>query len=60
LSKNYDRACRKYEEALSIFRYFHCYNPKWSEEGIDDKDLKEIDEMGLNEYEKTEIKKLKL
>lgn len=38
-SKNYDRACRKYEEALSIFRYYLCSNPKWNEEGINDDDL---------------------
>jgi hypothetical protein len=35
-------------------------NPKWNEEGIDDKDLKEVDDLGSNDYEKTEIKRIKL
>lgn len=60
IQKNYDRACRKYEEALSIFRYYICYNPKWQEEGINDSDIQEIDEQGKNDYEKNEIKKMKL
>mmetsp|Transcript_10588 Transcript_10588/g.10667 ORF Transcript_10588/g.10667 Transcript_10588/m.10667 type:complete len:101 (+) Transcript_10588:125-427(+) len=29
--RNFDRACRKYEEAYSIFRYHYSTNPKWSE-----------------------------
>lgn len=29
--KNYDRACRKFEESLSIFRYYISNNPKWQE-----------------------------
>ena len=43
-----------------MFRYFHCSNPKWNEEGIADKDLTEIDEQGNNEYEKEIIRKIKL
>ena len=43
-----------------MFRYFHCANPKWNEEGIDDKDLTEIDEKGKNDLEKKIIRKLKL
>jgi tetratricopeptide (TPR) repeat protein len=60
MSKNYDRACRKYEEALSIFRYFYSTNPKWSEEGIDDSELKEVTYEGANEMEKFIILKLVL
>jgi tetratricopeptide (TPR) repeat protein len=42
--KNYDRACRKFEEALSIFRYYVSFNPKWQEQGIDDDEIKEVDD----------------
>lgn len=42
--KNYERACRKFEEALSIFRYFITFNQKWQEQGIDDDEIKEFDE----------------
>ena len=59
-SGNYDRACRRYEEALSIFRYFICFNPKWQEEGINDNQIKEVDDLGSNDYEKTQIKKMKI
>ena len=52
LQANYDRACRKYEEALSIFRYFICFNPKWQEEGINDSQIQEYEDMGKTEYEK--------
>lgn len=42
-SKNYDRACRKYEEAFSIFRYYYSTNAKWAEAGgIEDSELKEV------------------
>lgn len=34
--KEFDRACRKYEEAFSLWTYYHCTNPKWDTEGIDD------------------------
>ena len=57
---DFDRACRKYEEALSVWRYFTCSNPKWQEQGIDDDDLKEHDSFGDNEQEKSEIIKIKL
>lgn len=60
LNKNYDRACRKYEEGLSIFRYYYSLDPKWSEQGIDDKDLRDVDFQGNNEFERQEAKKIKL
>ena len=43
-----------------MFRYYQCSNPKWNEEGIDDKDLKEVEDNGKNDYERDIIKKLKL
>lgn len=60
MSRNFDRACRKYEEAFSIFRYYYSTNPKWSEQGIDDSELQEVDYLGTNEFEKREVKKMKL
>lgn len=57
---NYDRACRKYEEALSIFRYFTCFNPKWNEEGINDSQIQETEETGKTEFEKQEIRRMKI
>jgi hypothetical protein len=43
LSGNAGGACRKYEEAYSIWRYFYSSNPKWDKEGIDDFYLREVD-----------------
>jgi tetratricopeptide (TPR) repeat protein len=60
MSKNYDRACRKYEEALTIFRYFYSTNPRWAESGIEDSELKEVVDEGTNDKEKNQIKKLVL
>jgi hypothetical protein len=59
VNKNYDRACRKYEEAYAMFRYYYSTNPKWSEEGIDDTDLKHFDDQGTSEFEQKEILKIK-
>lgn len=50
--RNFERACRKFEEALSVFRYYVSFNPKWQEQGIDDDEIKEVDEQGSNEWEK--------
>lgn len=58
--RNYDRACRKFEEALSIFRYYLSFNPKWQEQGIDDDEIKEVDEQGKTDFEKSELRRLKL
>ena len=46
----FDRACRKYEESYSIWRYFNSSNPNWSNEGIDDTQLEEVDWQGDTEY----------
>ena len=45
-AEDWNRACRKYEEALSVFRYYYCTNPKWEEEGIDDNYLKHYETIG--------------
>ena len=47
-------------QALSIFRYFNCSNPKWNEEGIDDKDLTEFEDFGKKDNEKQIIHRAKL
>ena len=59
-NENYDRACRKYEEALSIFKFFHVTNPKWNEEGIADEDLIEVDIKGDTDEERKRLFDLKL
>jgi hypothetical protein len=41
--KEWDIACRKYEEAYSIWRYFLSKNPNWANEGIDDTQLTEVE-----------------
>lgn len=41
--KEWDTACRKYEEAYSIWRYFLSKNPNWANEGIDDTQLTEVE-----------------
>ena len=41
-TRNYDSACRKYEEAYSIWHYYYTTNPKWNTEGIDDTQLFEV------------------
>ena len=45
------RALHKYEEALSIWRYYKCLNPKWENDGIDDDEIELIDDKGSNEVE---------
>lgn len=39
LQKEPDRACRRYEEALGMFRYFEATHPDWQSKGIDDDKL---------------------
>ena len=46
---NFDRACHRYEEALSIFHYFETTDPNWQSKGIDDDHLKEVHWVGQNE-----------
>ena len=60
LKGNHDRACRKYEEALSIFRYYFSKNPKWNEEGIDDDELGEVDDKGKTPEQEAIIKDIKI
>ena len=47
--KEPDRACRKFEETFSIWTYYHCTNPKWDTEGIDDSQIHLIDDLGKTE-----------
>ena len=49
---SHDSACRKYEEAYSMWRYYKSLNPKWDKQGIEDKDLKEVVYEGKNEWER--------
>ena len=56
----YDRACRRYEEALGAFRYFEATDPSWQSKGIDDDHLVEVDIQGDTEEEKATIKSLKV
>ena len=60
LKRNFDRACRKYEEAYATLRYFYSTNPKWSEQGIDDDELKEINFVGTKPWQAESLKKMKL
>ena len=46
---NSSSACRKYEEAYSMWRYFKSSNPKWNTEGIDDTQLTEEEWKGKDE-----------
>jgi hypothetical protein len=46
--KETDRACRRYEEALSIWIYYHTTNPKWDTEGIDDDQIHLVEDKGKN------------
>lgn len=50
----------KYEEALCIWRYYICHNPKWEEQGIDDDEIEPIEETGCLEEEQSQITELKL
>ena len=56
----YDRACRRYEEALGAFRYFEATDPQWQSKGIDDDHLVEVDIQGDTEEERAAIKSLKI
>ena len=53
-------ACRKYEEAYSIWRYFYSNNPKWNTEGIDDTQLIEEEWKGANDYQNEQIRQHKI
>ena len=45
----YERACRRYEEALCMFRYHEATDPNWQSKGIDDDHLVEVDFVGDDE-----------
>jgi len=54
------RAIHKWEEALSLWKYYHCTNPKWQEEGVDDDELQLIEDKGKDEDQAEKIKSLML
>ena len=56
----YDRACRRYEEALCAFRYFEATDPQWQSKGIDDDHLREVDIQGDTPEQVEIIRKLKV
>jgi hypothetical protein len=58
--QEFDRACRKYEEALSLWLYYLCHNPKWDSEGIDDDQIELVDDKGKTEKQKELILDMKL
>jgi tetratricopeptide (TPR) repeat protein len=58
--RKFDRACRKYEEALSIFRYFEATDPNWQSQGIDDDHLREVDYQGHSPEERKQVREIKL
>ena len=58
--QNFDRACRKFEEALSVFRYYVCLNARWNEEGINDADIQPREEFGATADEQRFISQAKL
>jgi len=60
LTGNAGGACRKYEEAYSIWRYYYSSNPKWDKEGIEDFHLREVDWQGNNEQERKMILQIKI
>ena len=57
---NVNSACRKYEEAYSIWRYFKSNNPKWANEGIDDTQLTEEEFQTKDEQENEWIRQHKI
>jgi tetratricopeptide (TPR) repeat protein len=57
---HYDRACRRYEEALGVFRYYEATSADWQEKGIDDDHLRHVDTIGNTPEEKTMIREIKL
>jgi tetratricopeptide (TPR) repeat protein len=58
--KQFDSACRKYEEAYSIWHYYYTTNPKWNTEGIDDTHLFEVEWQGQNKDETEQALKHKI
>lgn len=59
-NEDWNRACRKYEEALCIWRYYYCTSANWEQEGIDDKDLKHYEAIGDSPEQIFKIRDLKI
>ena len=58
--EDFNRACRKYEEALWIWRYYYWTNSNWEQEGIDDRELKHYEAIGDNSNEIFKIRDIKI
>lgn len=58
--EDFNRACRKYEEALCIWRYYYCTNPKWEQEGIEDAYLQHYEAIGDTPEQIFKIRELKI
>lgn len=60
-SGNFEDASYSFSKGLAIFKYIKSSNLKWKTDGgIKDWELTYIDDEGSNEYEKKEIKKMKI
>jgi len=59
-NKESDRACRKFEEAYSIWIYYHTTNPKWDTEGIDDDQIFLVEAKGDTVEQTQAIKQMRL
>lgn len=58
--EDFNRACRKYEEALCIWRYYYCTNPEWEKEGIEDAYLKQHEAKGETPDQIFKIREMKI
>lgn len=56
----YDRACRSFEEALSVWRYYTTSDNDWQINGVSDENLQEVDIIGNTPEEKETVYQLKL
>ena len=51
----YDRACRNFEEALSVWRYYTTSDNDWQINGVSDENLQEVDIIGNTPEEKETV-----
>ena len=57
---DFNRAWRKYEEALWIWRYYFWTNSGWEKDGIDDQDLKHYEAIGDSGDQIFKIREMKV
>lgn len=60
VEEDFNRACRKYEEALCIWRYYYCIGNNLEQEGIDDRDLRHYEAIGDKPNEIFKIREIKI